>query len=326
MTGNQKKQVKVAVLDDFQNVSKTFAPWSELDASVDFFTDHVSGEDLIARLHDYDVAVVIRERSAMSRAVIERLPNLKLIATAGMRNNAIDLDACAGHGVVVCGTQSASAPTAELALGLMIALSRQIVAEDQALRQGRWQTRVGSSLSGKTLGIVGLGKLGAQMAAYARMLGMEVIAWSEHLSAERASAESARAVSKSELFRTADFVSLHLVLSERTRGTVGAAEFALMKPTAFLVNTSRAGLVDQQALVDALKTGKLGGAALDVFDTEPLPITSDILTAPNTILTPHLGYATSDTYSVYFPQIVEAIDAWLGGNPVRVLTAAPNAG
>lgn len=322
MTGNQKQQVRVAVLDDFQNVSRELARWSDLDASVDFFTDHVTGDALIERLRDYDVAVLIRERTAMSRAVIERLPKLRLIATTGMRNRAIDLVACAEREIVVCGTESASAPTAELAIGLMIALSRQIVFEDQTLRQGRWQTRVGSSLNGKTLGVVGLGKLGAQTAAYARMFGMNVIAWSENLTAERASAESARAVSKSELFRTADIVSLHLVLSERTRGTVGAAEFAVMKPDALLVNTARAGLVDQTALVDALKTGRLGGAALDVFDTEPLPVTSELLSAPNTILTPHLGYATRDSYQVYFPQIVEAIDAWMRGHSVRILSAS----
>jgi len=320
VASKRTERVKVAVLDDFQNVAKDLAPWSELEASVDFFTDHVVGDALISRLLDYEIVVVIRERTAMSRSVIERLPNLKLIATPGMRNISIDLDACAQRGIVVSGTQPASAPTAELAIGLMITLSRQIVFEDQALRQGRWQSRVGASLNGKTLGIVGLGKLGAQVAAYGRVFGMQVIAWSENLTAQRAQAESVRAVSKADLFRTADFVSLHLVLSQRTRGTVGAAEFALMKPGAFLINTARSGLVDQRALVDALKTEKIGGAGLDVFDTEPLPVDSEILSAPNTVLTPHLGYATRDTYEVYFPQIVESIQGWMRGAPVRVLS------
>jgi phosphoglycerate dehydrogenase-like enzyme len=317
----QMEPIKVAVLDDFQNVAKDFAPWSELRASVDFFTDHVVGDALIKRLQPYDVVVVIRERTAMSRSIIESLPNLKLIVTPGMRNIGIDLEACAPRGIIVSGTQSASAPTGELALGLMITLSRQIVFEDQALRQGHWQSRVGASLNGKTLGIVGLGKLGAQVAAYGRMLGMQVIAWSQNLTADRAQAESARAVSKTELFQMADFISLHLVLSERTRNTVGAAEFALMKPSAYLINTARAGLVDQRALVDALKSGQIGGAGLDVFETEPLPPDSEILSAPNTVLTPHLGYATRDTYQVYFPQIVDSIQAWISGTPVRVLSS-----
>ncbi len=308
------------MLDDFHGVAGELADWGAVRdrADVDFYGDHVEGEAVAERLASYDAVVLMRERTALGRALIERLPKLRAVFTTGVRNLAIDLEAARERGIVVCGTDSASS-TAELALGLMIALSRQIVAEDRAVRAGRWQTVVGSSLQGKTLGIVGLGKLGAQVAGYGRMLGMHTIAWSENLTQERAVGLHCERVDKRALFTRADVVSLHLVLSERTRGVVGARELSWMKRDALLINTARAGLVDMDALVSALHDGRIGGAAIDVFEREPLPPDAPILKAPRTILTPHLGYATRDAFGVYFPQVVEAIDAWLGGRMIRPL-------
>jgi phosphoglycerate dehydrogenase-like enzyme len=316
--------IAVAVLDDFQNVARGMAPWERLDgqASLTVFTDNVRGEALVQRLLPFDVVVAIRERTPFPRSLIERLPKLRLIATTGMRNRGIDIAACQERGIPVCGTAGGGAPTAELAFAMMLALARNIVAEDRGLRAGQWQSpRLGFVLAGKTLGVMGLGKLGAQLAGFGRAFGMEVIAWSQNLTAERATQNGCRRVTKAELFGAADFVSLHLVLSERTRGIVGAAELALMKPGAFLVNTSRAGLVDEAALLAALSSGQIAGAALDVFDAEPLPPGAAILAAPNTILTPHLGYATRENYQSYFPQVLECIEGWMAGQPIRVLPA-----
>lgn len=311
---------RIAVLDDFHGVAHEVADWRPVmaRAQVTFHGDRVEGEALVQRLADCDAVVLMRERTPLDHALLARLPRLKAVFTTGVRNAAIDLDATAERGIVVCGTESASA-TAELALGLMLTLSRQILAEDRALREGRWQAAVGRSLHGKTLGIVGLGRLGAQVAGYGRMLGMQTIAWSENLTPERAAAQHCEPVGKQELFARADVVSLHLVLSSRTRGVVGAQELAWMKPDALLVNTARAGLLDMQALVQALHAGRLGGAAIDVFDQEPLPPGAAILQAPRTVLTPHLGYATRETYGVYYGQVVEAIAAWLDGRTIRPL-------
>ena len=300
------------------------AAWDRLSgrADVTFYNDHVTGDTLIKRLQPYTILVVMRERTPLPRTLISRLPNLRLIVTAGWRNRAIDLTACRDHGVIVCGTEAGSSPTAELAFGLILALTRHVVAEDRALREGRWQTKLGFALKGKKLGILGLGRLGGQVATYAQAFGMELIAWSQNLTDARAAELGCRRVDKDTLFRTADVVSLHLLLSERSRGIVGTRELALMKPGAFIVNTARAALIDQDALVAALKAGTIAGAALDVYDQEPLPPDASILTAPNTILTPHLGYATSDSYQTYFPQILEDIEAWLAGEPVRVIGEA----
>ncbi|MEJ1974692.1 MAG: D-2-hydroxyacid dehydrogenase family protein [Acetobacteraceae bacterium] len=314
----------IGVLDDFQDVARGMANWQRLDgrAATTFYTDNVRGAALVERLRPYAVLVAIRERTAFPRSLLAQLPNLRLIATTGMRNRGIDLAACAEQGIVVSGTDTGSSPTAELAFGLILALARNIPAEDRSLRAGQWQTRrLGMAVKGKTLGIVGLGRLGAQLAGYARAFGMELIAWSQNLTEARAAGHGCRLVGKADLFRLADFVSLHLILGERSRGVVGAAELAQMRPSAFLVNTSRAGLVDQAALIAALQAGRIAGAGLDVFDEEPLPPGAAILNAPNTILTPHLGYATQESYEGYFPQVLEAIEAWLAGHPVRLLAA-----
>lgn len=315
--------IKIAIIDDFQHVAAAMGEWGRLRprAETTVFTDNVTGEALIARLAPFDVVMVIRERTKFPREVIERLPRLKLLITAGMRNLGIDLEACKARGVVVCGTDTGSSPTAELAFGMLLALSRNMPAEEASLRAGTWQTqRLGFGVRGLTLGIAGLGRLGAMMGSYGRAFGMNVIAWSQNLTDEKAAAAGARRVEKAELFAQSDFVSLHLILSDRTRGVVGAAELGRMKPSAFLINTSRAGLVDEPALIAALKTGKIAGAALDVFEREPLGADAAILTAPNTLLTPHLGYATRETYQIYFPQAVEDVEAWLAGKPVRVIS------
>ena len=316
--------MKIAVLDDFQTVARPMADWSALEskAELTFFTDNARGEALAQRLMPFDVLVAIRERTAFPRSLIERLPNLRLLATTGMQNRGIDLAACRDRGIPVCGTKGGASPTAELTFGLILGLARNIVAEDRAVRAGQWQTRfVGFMVKGHTLGLVGLGKLGTQVAGYAKAFGMDVIAWSRNLTAERAAEHGVRRVDKAELFRTADFVSLHLVSSERTRGIVGAAELALMRASAFLVNTSRSALVDQAALVAALTSGQIAGAGLDVFDEEPLPPGAPLRSAPNTILTPHLGYATRESYESYFPQVVSAIQAWMDGSPINLIEA-----
>ena len=316
--------VNVAILDDFQNVALGMADWNRLTpaAAVTVFTDNISGDALIERLAPFEVVMVIRERTRFPREVIEKLPRLKLLITAGMRNLAIDMEACKARGIIVCGTDTGSSPTAELAFGMLLALSRNMLAEDRSLRAGTWQTpRIGFGVKGLTLGVVGLGRLGAQMAGYAKVFGMNVVAWSQNLTAERAAGIGVRRVEKGELFQTADFISLHLILGARTRGVVGAAEIGVMKPSAFLINTSRAGLLDENALIAALTAKQIAGAALDVFETEPLPANAAIIRAPNTLLTPHLGYATADSFKFYFPHAVEDIEAWLAGKPVRVLSA-----
>ncbi len=310
--------MKIAVLDDFQDAARGMADWSALD--VTFFTDNVTGEALAQRLQPFDVAVLIRERSRFSRSLLEQLPNLRMIATLGMRNAAIDLDACRERGIAVTGTEGGGAPTAELAFGLILALSRNIVAEDRSLRAGTWETRrLGSVVHGKTLGLVGLGKLGAEVARMGQAFGMDCLAWSPNLTPERAQQAGCRAVDKATLFGSSDYISLHLVLSDRSRGIVGAADIAAMRPTACLVNTSRAGLLDETALIEALTAGRIGGAGLDVFTEEPLPTGAAILSAPNTILTPHLGYATRENYANYFPQVVECIQGWQAGKSIRPL-------
>ncbi len=313
--------VSVAILDDFQDVTRTLADWGRLPphVSVGIFNDHVEGETLVRRIERFDVLVLTRERTKLPRSLVERLPNLKLVVTAGMRNLGIDLAACRERGVLVCGTGSGSPPTAELAWGLILALVRHIPEEDRSLREGKWQTTIGVGLRDKTLAVLGLGKLGTQVARVGQVFGMKVIAWSQNLTAERAAEAGCVRVDKPDLFRMADVLTIHLLLSERTRGIVGRDEIALMKPSAFLVNTARAAIVDEQALIDALVKRKIAGAGLDVFSREPLPADAPILRAPNTVLTPHLGYVTRETYDVYFPHALEDIEAWLAGTPIRVI-------
>ena len=314
--------ISVAILDDFQNVTRSLADWSRLPphVAVTVFNDHVEGDTLVARLKPFDVLVVTRERTPLPRSLIEQLPNLQLVVTAGMRNLGIDLTACREHNVLVCGTGSGSSPTAELAWGLILALARRIPQEDRSLREGTWQTTIGVGLKGKTLAVLGLGRLGTQVARVGLAFDMKVIAWSQNLTAENAAAVGALRVEKADLFRMADVLTIHLLLSDRTRGIVGRDEIALMKRSAFLVNTARAAIIDEQALIDALMSGKIAGAGLDVFGREPLPADAAILRAPNTVLTPHLGYVTRETYDVYFPQALEDIEAWFAGKPIRVIT------
>jgi len=314
--------LKLAIIDDFQRCAAKLADWKRLEPRVEttVFTDNVTGEALVQRLAPFDIVMVIRERTKFPRDLIERLPRLRLLITAGMRNLGIDLEACKAKGIVVCGTDTGSSPTSELAFGMLLALSRNIASEQDSLRAGRWQSeRLGFGVAGLTLGVLGLGRLGAKMAGYAQAFGMNVIAWSQNLTAEKASAIGVMRVDKAELFARSDFVSLHLILSDRTRRIVGAADFARMKPSSYLINTSRSGLIDEPALIAALKEGRIAGAALDVYEVEPLPQDAPILTAPNTLLTPHLGYATLETYETYFPQAVEDVEAWLAGKPVGVL-------
>lgn len=323
----------VAILDDFQDVARSMAPWDRLTAAgetlrLSVFNHHIDGADALASaVADADVVVAMRERTALSADLFARLPKLRLVATTGHANVAIDLAAAAAHGVVVCGTQSMpgrpgpakSSNTAELTWALVLALVRQVPQEDRAMRDGRWQTTVGRELSGLRLGVIGLGRLGRQVAGYGRAFDMEVVAWSQNLTADVAADAGVPAVSKEELLRTSDVVSIHLVLSDRSRRLIGAGDLALMKPDAILINTSRGPIVDQDALVDALHDGRIGGAGLDVFDQEPVSRDHPLLAAPNTVLTPHIGFVTQQTYAVWYEQIVENILAWRAGAAIRVM-------
>lgn len=317
---------RVAVLDDYQDVALTSADWSVLDGRADItvFTDHLAGEDaLAAALAPFEVVVAMRERTPFPATLLRRLPALRLLVTTGMRNASIDVAAARGLGVTVCGTRGSSAATPELTWGLLLALARGIPDERDAVRSGGWQRGVGPELAGSTLGILGLGRIGGRIAGYARAFGMNVIAWSQNLTEARATEHGARLVDRDQLFRAADFVTVHLQLSDRTRGLVGAAELDLLGPGGYLVNTSRGPIVDEDALVAALRARRIAGAALDVFDTEPLPADHPLRTLPNTVVTPHIGYVTRPTYATFYGEAVEDIDAWLRGTPARVLTSEP---
>jgi phosphoglycerate dehydrogenase-like enzyme len=314
--------IRVAVLDDYQDVARHYGPWEELGDSVavTIFTDHVADEEsLVVRLAGFPVVVAMRERTAFPRHVLERLSDLRLLVTTGMGNASVDLVAARDHGVVVTGTGGFGTPTAELTWALILGLARDIVQEDESIRSGGWQRAVGADLAGSTLGVVGLGKLGSRVADIGLAFGMEVIAWSQNLQSATAQARGVRAVSKDELFRTADVVTIHLQLSERTRGLITKDDLALLKPTASIVNTSRGPIIDEEALLEALSRGQLAGAGLDVFDVEPLPDDHPLRLAPRTLLTPHIGYVTDGTYQVFYREIVEDIAAFLAGQPVRVL-------
>jgi phosphoglycerate dehydrogenase-like enzyme len=313
--------MRAAVLDDYQRVAREFASWDSLDGvEVTVFHDHLHDEDDVAeRLAPFEIVVAMRERTPFPRSLLERLPNLKLLVTTGARNASIDVAAASEHGVTVCGTGYVSPPTAELTWALILSLVRNVPTEDRLIRTGSWQRTVGADLAGSTLGIVGLGRLGQRVARVARAFEMDVVAWSQNLTAERAQETGAERVEKDELFRRADVVTIHVVLSDRSRGLVGAHELGLMKPTAYLVNTSRGPLVDEAALLDALHSGRIAGAGLDVFSTEPLPLDSPLLSAPRTVLTPHIGYVTRGTYEIFYGDAVEDIAQWLKGEPVRVI-------
>lgn len=313
---------RLAILDDYQDVALRMADWDRLsvDVEVVVFRDHLADLDAVAaRLADFDIVVAMRERTPFPRTLLERLPRLRLLVTTGMRNAAIDLQAAADRGVLVCGTAGLPYPTAELTWGLILALVRRIPREERAVREGRWQETVGLGVNGKTLGVLGLGTLGSRVARIARAFEMQVLAWSHHLTAERAAEVGATLAGRDELLARSDVVTIHLVLSERTRGLIGLRELALMKPSAYLVNTSRGPIVNEAALVRALRDGAIAGAGLDVFDEEPLPPDHPFRRLPNTVVTPHLGYVTEETYRIFYGQALEDITAYLRGQPIRVL-------
>jgi phosphoglycerate dehydrogenase-like enzyme len=307
-------RAKIAVLDDYQGVALKMADWSAVTARahVDVFSDHLDDADaVVERLLPYDIVCVMRERTPLRAELIERLPNLKLIASTGPRNASIDLQAAAARGIAVVHTGYFGSPTVELTWALILASARHIVAEAAAVRRGGWQHTIGDDLSGKTLGLIGLGHIGSQVAKIGLAFGMRVLAWSQNLTAEKCAAAGAALVSKEELLRQADIVSVHLVLSERTRGLIGAGELALMKRSARLVNTSRGPIVVEAALIAALKAGQIAGAAIDVYDVEPLPAEHPYRNLHNLLATPHIGYVSRGLYQRFYRDTVSNIIAWL---------------
>jgi len=316
--------IRAAILDDYQNVAMSFADWSPIakDVEVKVFNQPFrSRDEAIKALQGFAVIVGMRERTPFPRAVIEALPDLKLLITTGARNNSFDLKAAAERGVTVCGTSGFGSPTTGIVFGLMLELTRRIGFENARMKAGQpWQVTIGPDLEGMTLGVLGLGKLGQRSAAVAKAFGMNVIAWSPNLTPEKAQAAGATYVSKEELFSRADVITIHVVLSDRSRGLVGAADLGRMKKTAYLINTSRGPIVDEAALIAALKSKSIGGAGLDVFDVEPLPLDHPYRTMDNVVTTPHLGYVSTQNYAKYFPDVVADIRAFLDGRPVRVIT------
>jgi phosphoglycerate dehydrogenase-like enzyme len=314
---------KLAILDDYQGVADTIVDWSALpDVEVTAFTDHLSDEvALVDRLAPFDGIMAMRERTAFTRRVLEHLPALRLLVTTGPFNAAIDVQAARDQGVVVSGTGGAPWPTAELTWALILAVARHVPAEDRSVRAGGWQHTIGADLYDRTLGVVGLGNLGTKVAEVGRAFGMHILAWSQNLTPERARGSGAELVTKDELFARSDVVTVHLVLSDRTRGLIGERELKAMRGSAYLINTSRGPIVDEHALVQALQEGWIAGAGLDVFDEEPLPADHPLRRAPRTVLTPHIGYVTQDTYRVFFDHALEDVQAFLAGAPIRVIEA-----
>jgi D-3-phosphoglycerate dehydrogenase len=316
--------VRCAILDDYQNVALKIGDWSKLKGDVDFkaFNAHLDGPDkVIAALKDFAIVVAMRERTAFPKQVIDALPNLKLLITTGARNASINTEAAKARGVTVCGTGSFGSPTSGIAIGLMLELTRHIGYENARLHAGApWQTTIGPDLEGMTLGVLGLGKLGTRTANIARAFGMKVIAWSQNLTPEKCQEAGVGYVSKDDLFRQSDFITIHVVLSPRSRGIVGAKELGLMKPSAFVINTSRGPIIDEAALLAALREKKIAGAGLDVFDIEPLPVDHPLRKMDNVVLTPHLGYVSEQNYKHYFTGVVEDIRGFLDGKPVRLLS------
>jgi D-3-phosphoglycerate dehydrogenase len=314
---------RCAILDDYQNVALKVADWSKIAADVEFkvFNEHLGGPDNVVRaLQGFAIVCAMRERTGFPRGVIEKLPDLKLLITTGARNASIDIAAAAERGVVVCGTPSVGSPTSGIAIGLMLELTRRIGYENARLKAGAsWQTTIGPDLEGMTLGVIGLGKLGTRTSQIARAFGMKVMAWSQNLTAEKCKEAGVEYTSKEDLFRQADIITIHVVLSQRSRGLVGAKEFGLMKPTAYIVNTSRGPIIEEAALLAALRERKIAGAGLDVFDSEPLPVDHPLRKLDNVVLTPHLGYVAQQNYRAYFSGVVDDIRAFLDGKPVRVM-------
>jgi len=316
--------VRCAILDDYQNVALKVADFSKVKGEVEFktFHEHLGGPDkVIAALKGFQIVVAMRERTGFPKAVIDALPDLKLLITTGMRNASIDTEAAKARGITVCGTGSFGSPTSGIAIGLMLELTRHIGYENARLHAGAtWQSTIGPDLEGMTLGVLGLGKLGTRTANIAKAFGMKVIAWSQNLTPEKASEAGATHVSKDDLFRQSDLITIHVVLSPRSRGLVGANEFGLMKPTAYIINTSRGPIIDEAALLAALRDKKIAGAGLDVFDIEPLPLDHPLRKMDNAVITPHLGYVSEQNYKNYFAGVAEDIRGFLDAKPVRVMT------
>jgi D-3-phosphoglycerate dehydrogenase len=317
--------VRCAILDDYQNVALKLADWSKIapDVEVKVFNEHLGAADkVIKALQGFAVVVMMRERTPFPRQVIEALPELKLLITTGARNASIDMAACAERGIVVSGTGGFGNPTTGVTFGLILELTRRIGWENARLKAGApWQVTLGQDIEGLTLGVLGLGKLGARVAAVGKAFGMKPVAWSQNLTPERCQELGVAYASKDDLFRTADLVTIHLQLSARTRGLVTAHELGLMKKSAYLINTSRGPIVDEKALLEALRSNRIAGAGLDVFDVEPLPLDHPFRRMDNVVITPHLGYVSQQNYARYFPDIVEDIRGWLDGKPVRVIAA-----
>ncbi|HEY6745879.1 MAG TPA: D-2-hydroxyacid dehydrogenase family protein [Mycobacteriales bacterium] len=312
--------MRVTLLDDYQGVALAGGPWDTLDAEVVAVREHLTGDELVGALAGSAVVVAMRERTPFDRALLDRLPDLRLLVTTGMANASIDLDACRECGVLVCGTRSRQEAPAELTWALVLAVTRRLAFEDAAVRAGGWQTTIGPELSGRTLGVLGLGRLGSRVAGYGRAFGMKVLGWSANLDPGHARELGVEPVSFDDLLTRADVVTIHLKLSDRTTGLIGARELGLIGPQGYLVNTSRGPIVDEPALVDALRSGAIAGAGLDVFDVEPLPAGHPLRSVPRTVLSPHLGYVSTDTYKTFFADAVEDVAAWVGGTPVRVLS------
>jgi phosphoglycerate dehydrogenase-like enzyme len=316
--------LRCAILDDYQNIALSSADWSPVKGDIDIkvFNAHLGGPDkVIAALQDFEIVVAMRERTGFPKQVIDALPNLGLLISTGMRNPSIDTEAAKARGVVVCGTGAFGSPTSGIAIGLMLELTRHIGYENARLHAGAtWQTTIGVELEGLTLGVLGLGKLGQRTANIAKAFGMKVIAWSQNLTSEKCAEVGVGYVSKDDLFRQADFISIHVVLSARSRGLVGAKEIGLMKPTAYLINTSRGPIIDEPAMLAALRDKKIAGAGLDVFDVEPLPLEHPLRKMDNAVITPHLGYVSTQNYKHYFSGVVEDIRGFLDGKPMRVMT------
>lgn len=311
-------RTRVAVLDDYQAIAASCADWDSLDCDVTFFTEHLGEEEAVAAaLSGFDVIVAMRERTPFPASLLGSLGGLGLLVTTGMRNAAIDVAAATGRGITVCGTRSPGHATAELAFGLIQMLARGLHREIGSVEAGGWQAGLGRDLRGATLGVIGLGRLGSQVARFGLAFGMDVVAWSENLTDERAAEVGVRRVSKGELLESSDFVTIHLRLSDRTRGLIGAEELASMKAGSYLVNTSRGPIVDEDALLEAGRRGPIAGAAVDVFDTEPLPVDHPYRNEPRILTTPHIGYVTRETYEIFYGDAVEDIAAWLRGEPVR---------
>ena len=314
---------QIAVLDDYQSVALRCADWSSIrGVEVTSFVDHIEGGDaLVERLSPFQVVCLMRERTPLSADLLARLPQLRLIVTTGMWNASLDIEEATRRGIAVCGTAALQSGTPELTWLLILALARRLPQEQASISGGGWQTGLGADLEGGTLGILGLGKIGSRIAHVGNSFGMRVLAWSENLTAARAAAAGASLVPKDTLLREADFVTVHMKLSARTRGLISERELRLMKPSAYLVNTSRGALVSETALVQALRTRQIAGAGLDVFDTEPLPVSHPLRHLPNAIVTPHIGYVTERGYALFYAQVVENIRAWIAGTPIRLLSS-----